>query len=224
MKQEVRLKKLYRRPIGAKKLSILTELCLRHRGKMDCREQVLRKGADGIFMSPFMKQEVSRYAMRIQRELEMQEKILLTIKSEIENEQLKLEQKQCIAKGIDLTDVSSGKSTSIRLRGEETLSDDVIEFYRMSEINARLLVKKKQKETLDMSINTISNKKQQYELMIEKESTVTSLRCKQLYEQLNMRLSAYWAGVLKDINHSQDIPPIFTIDNLVKEIKLGEEK
>lgn len=219
MKQKAMPKKLHRKPIKSNKLFFITEWRLKRRGKMDCRDQILRQGTDGTFMSPFMKQEVSLCSIRIQRELELHEKILLTIESEIGNEQLMIDQKKCIADGISLADESLENFTTVRLRGEETLPDEVIEFNRASEINARLSVKKKQMETLDMSMNKFSNNKQQYERMIEKESAVTSLRCKQLYEMLLMRLSAYWAGALKDINHSQDMPPIFTIDNMVKDMK-----
>lgn len=230
MKPKSMFNRMHRRPIRNKKLTMLTEWRLQHRGKMDCKQQILRKGPDGIYMSPFMKQEISLCSINIQSELELHERILSTLKTEIEKEQLMLEQKACIIGGIDLDQDCLESVTPIRLRGEETLTDDVIKFYRTSEAEARLSAKKRQIETLDMSMNMSSKKKQQFEYMVEKERAVTSLRCKQLYEILCMRLSAYWSGALKDINHSQEIPPVYTINHLVKEMKLqyyfnnGEEQ
>ena len=198
----------------------MTEWHLQRRGEMDCKQQILRKGEDGIFMSPFMKQEIGLYSMNIQSELELHERILSRLKIEIEKEQLMLEQKAYIIIGIDLDQDSLESVTPIRLRGEETLTEDVLKFNRTSEAEARLLAKKRQIETLDMYMNMNSKKKQQFEYMVKKECAITSLRCKKLHDILCMRLSAYWSGALKDINHSKEIPPVYTIDHLIKEIKL----
>lgn len=220
MKQNPLPNKIHRSSIRNKKLTMLTEWRLQHRGKMDCRQQILRKGPDGIYMSPFIKQEISLCSINIQKELEIHEKILSTLNTEMEKEQLMLDQKARILNGIDLNHDSLENVTPIRLRGEETLNDDIIKLYRTSEAKARLSAKKKQIETLDMSMNVSLKQKQQYKLIIEKECAVTSLRCNQLYEILCMRLSAYWAGALKDTKYSQEIPPVYTIDNFVEEMKL----
>ena len=73
---------------------------------------------------------------------------------------------------------------------------------------------------LERSITAINFQEQEMSLLKKREKEILQLRCDQLYNILLAKLSVYWSGVLKANNEEQTIPPIFTIDDYLPNIKI----
>jgi len=77
--------------------------------------------------------------------------------------------------------------------------------------------------SLSSFVESVAADKQRNMLSIDKEFEIAKLRCKQHFEILNARLSAYWTGVLAGDARTQSVSPIFNIDNMLDDIKLQLE-
>lgn len=73
---------------------------------------------------------------------------------------------------------------------------------------------------LECSITAINSQEREMLLLKKREKEILQLRCDQLYNILLAKLSVYWSGVLKITGEGQTVPPIFTIDDYLPDIKM----
>ena len=210
--------KIHRESIKNKNLNIFTEWYLNHRGKKDCKKEILRKVENNQYVSPFLVKEIRLCSFAIQKEQEILIKIISDIQSEIKIAFLRIAEKKQKSTNIGETD-NSNHLKNLRLYGEETIDDDIIASYRNNEINTLKNIKNKQLQSINISIEKLVEDKQRYISLIEKEVEITRLRCKQRYDILVARLYAYWNGVLSCTPNSQEIHPTFDIEYLFSDIK-----
>lgn len=73
---------------------------------------------------------------------------------------------------------------------------------------------------LEQAITAINSQEQEMSLLKRREKEILKLRCDQLYNILLAKISVYWSGVLKANSKEQIIPPIFSIDDYLPNIKM----
>ncbi len=73
---------------------------------------------------------------------------------------------------------------------------------------------------LDRSITAINSQEQEISLLKKRAQEILQLRCDQLYNILLAKVSVYWSGALKGDSEEQVIPPNFTVDDYLPNIKM----
>lgn len=209
------------RLIKIKKLGYFTEKYLRHKGKMDYKNKIVRQ-ENNQYIAPIFNKEINLALIAVQREKERFFNIEADIKSKIGAMEIALENKNEQIKNVSEQKEELGENwEKIRFNGEqkEVLDDDVLQLYRKNEEKIHIISKAARLQNLNSDIMNVETKKQRYEILLEKEKEITELRCQQYYELLIARLNAYWEGVLYENASTEDISPLFCIDDLLIELK-----
>lgn len=193
-------------------LSLFRVWCLRHRGKRDCKKNIIRKYKTGEYFSPYFNQEIQLCLAQIHNELEILSKIELRINSRAERIEYMCSVKKNQTKKVQEYFDNNEKDGMLQFDKEDNS-------YSLSEKAATYMAKNKQIDSLMCTIELLNSQKRECIFIIQKETNITYLRCKYFYDVLISRLSAYWSGALSVDKKSEDFPPLFDINKVVLNIE-----